>query len=92
MSETRFDDIRGISNAQAQDEPPDRNASVLTCLINSIRRGIGLAGRFHGDVVVTGNLFKGSGSSKIDQPVDLANKYTQESCCLFDMNILPRIA
>ena len=41
--------------------------------------GTRLAGRFDGDVVVTGNLFKGGNSSKIDQPVDPANKYTQES-------------
>src|SRR5215510_8207108 len=61
---------------------------MLNCLINTIRQGVGLAGRVDGDVVVAGNLFEGDSSSKVDQPVDLANKYTQESRCLFDINLL----
>ena len=68
-----------ISNAQVQSETSDRNATLLTSLINTIRSGIGLAGRFDGDVVGTGSLFKGGSSSKIDQPVDPSNQYTQRS-------------
>jgi hypothetical protein len=34
----------------------------------------GLAGRFDGDVLVTGKLVKGSGSFKIDHPLDPANR------------------
>ena len=67
--------IKRISNEQVQNEASDRNATLLNCLINTIRRGTGLAGRFDGDVVVTVNLFKGGSSSKIDQPIDPANKY-----------------
>jgi hypothetical protein len=39
----------------------------------------GLAGRFDGDVLVTGRLVKGSGSFKIDHPLDPANKYLSHS-------------
>jgi hypothetical protein len=39
----------------------------------------GLAGRFDGDVLVTGKLVKGSGSFKIDHPLDPANKYLSHS-------------
>ena len=39
----------------------------------------GLAARFDGDVVVTGKLVKGSGSFKIDHPLDPANKYLSHS-------------
>jgi len=84
--------VRRISDEQVQNETSDRDATLLTCLINTIRRGIGLAGRFDGDVVVTGNLFKSGSSSKIDQPVDPGNTYTQESRCLFNINLLSRIA
>jgi hypothetical protein len=39
----------------------------------------GLAGFFNGNVQVTGNLSKGSGSFKIDHPLDPANKYLSHS-------------
>jgi len=39
----------------------------------------GLAGRFLGNVQVTGNLSKGSGSFKIDHPLDPANRYLSHS-------------
>jgi trimeric autotransporter adhesin len=39
----------------------------------------GLAGRFDGDVLVTGKLVKGSGSFKIDHPLDPANRYLSHS-------------
>ena len=39
----------------------------------------GLAGRFEGDVAVSGNLSKGSGSFKIDHPLDPENKYLYHS-------------
>jgi hypothetical protein len=39
----------------------------------------GLAGKFQGDVLVTGNLVKGGGSFKIDHPLDPANKYLSHS-------------
>jgi len=38
-----------------------------------------LAGYFDGDVVITGDLSKGSGSFKIDHPLDPANKYLYHS-------------
>jgi hypothetical protein len=74
-----FEARREISNEQVQNETSDRNATLLTSPINTIRSGIGHAGRFDGDVVGTGSLFKGGSSSKIDQPVDPANQYTQRS-------------
>jgi len=37
------------------------------------------AGQFEGDVLVTGNLFKGGGAFKIDHPLDPANKYLYHS-------------
>jgi hypothetical protein len=39
----------------------------------------GLAGEFFGDVTITGNLAKGSGSFKIDHPLDPENKYLYHS-------------
>ena len=39
----------------------------------------GLAGRFSGNVQITGNLSKGSGSFKIDHPLDPANRYLSHS-------------
>ena len=39
----------------------------------------GLAGRFQGDVDITGNLSKGGGSFKIDHPLDPENKYLYHS-------------
>jgi hypothetical protein len=39
----------------------------------------GQAGHFSGDVQVTGNLSKGGGSFKIDDPLDPANKYLYHS-------------
>jgi hypothetical protein len=39
----------------------------------------GLAGKFNGDVQVTGNLSKGGGSFKIDHPLDPENKYLYHS-------------
>jgi hypothetical protein len=39
----------------------------------------GLAGYFHGNVQVTGNLSKGGGSFKIDDPIDPADKYLYHS-------------
>jgi hypothetical protein len=39
----------------------------------------GLAGKFHGDVEITGNLSKGSGSFKIDHPLDPEYKYLSHS-------------
>jgi hypothetical protein len=77
--EMSFEARREISNEQVQNETSDRNATLLTSPINTIRSGIGHAGRFDGDVVGTGSLFKGGSSSKIDQPVDPANQYTQRS-------------
>jgi hypothetical protein len=41
--------------------------------------GGGKAGYFSGDVQVTGNLSKGGGSFKIDDPLDPANKYLYHS-------------
>ncbi|MFN8473797.1 MAG: hypothetical protein U0822_16525 [Anaerolineae bacterium] len=41
--------------------------------------GTGLAGRFVGNVQVTGTLSKGGGSFKIDHPTDPANKYLYHS-------------
>lgn len=38
-----------------------------------------LAGYFAGDVLISGNLAKSSGSFKIDHPLDPANKYLQHS-------------
>jgi len=37
------------------------------------------AGYFDGDVAITGNLSKGSGTFKIDDPIDPANKYLYHS-------------
>jgi hypothetical protein len=39
----------------------------------------GLAGKFNGDVQVTGNLSKGGGAFKIDHPLDPENKYLYHS-------------
>jgi hypothetical protein len=39
----------------------------------------GYAGYFHGNVQVTGQLTKGSGSFKIDHPLDPSNKYLEHS-------------
>lgn len=39
----------------------------------------GLAGEFHGDVSISGNLSKGGGSFKIDHPLDPENKYLYHS-------------
>ena len=39
----------------------------------------GLAGRFSGDVVISGNVSKGGGSFKIDHPLDPENKYLYHS-------------
>ncbi len=41
--------------------------------------GSGLAGRFTGDVSITGNVSKGGGSFRIDHPLDPANKYLSHS-------------
>jgi hypothetical protein len=41
--------------------------------------GNGLAGRFTGNVNVSGNLSKGGGAFKIDHPLDPANKYLYHS-------------
>ncbi len=38
-----------------------------------------LAGRFNGDVIVTGVLSKGGGAFRIDHPLDPANKYLSHS-------------
>jgi hypothetical protein len=40
---------------------------------------LGAAGVFKGDVVITGRLVKGSGSFKIDHPLDPENKYLSHS-------------
>jgi hypothetical protein len=77
--EMSFEARREISNEQVQNETSDRNATLLTSPFNTSRSGIGHAGRFDGDVVGTGSLFKGGSSSKVDQPVDPANQYTQRS-------------
>src|SRR5262249_19043693 len=39
----------------------------------------GLAGKFDGDVLVTGTLSKGAGTFKIDHPLDPENKYLYHS-------------
>jgi hypothetical protein len=49
---------------QVQNETSDRNVTLLTSRINTIRRGIGLAGRFDSHVVVTGTLFKAAARSR----------------------------
>ncbi len=41
----------------------------------AIGTGINYAGYFNGDVTITGNLSKGSGSFQIDHPLDPENKY-----------------
>jgi hypothetical protein len=41
--------------------------------------GSGLAGRFNGNVMITGSLSKGGGSFKIDHPLDPENKYLYHS-------------
>jgi hypothetical protein len=41
--------------------------------------GSGLAGRFNGNVLITGSLSKGGGSFKIDHPLDPENKYLYHS-------------
>jgi hypothetical protein len=41
--------------------------------------GATMAGLFEGNVYVTGNLIKGSGTFKIDHPLDPANKYLSHS-------------
>jgi hypothetical protein len=41
--------------------------------------GDGFAGRFNGDVMITGNVSKGGGSFRIDHPLDPANKYLSHS-------------
>ncbi len=40
---------------------------------------VGLAGKFTGDVTISGNLSKGGGSFKIDHPLDPENKYLYHS-------------
>ena len=72
--EVGFEPDKGNIYEQVQNETSERNATLLTCLINTIRRGSGLAGRFDGDVVVTGNLFKGGSWSKIGSTGRPANK------------------
>jgi hypothetical protein len=47
--------------------------------VRAIANGNSLAGKFEGDVDVTGNLSKGGGSFKIDHPLDPANKYLYHS-------------
>ncbi|MFZ1684729.1 MAG: hypothetical protein WAU88_11460 [Candidatus Zixiibacteriota bacterium] len=44
-----------------------------------IAEGSTYAGRFTGDVLVSGNLLKFGGSFRIDHPLDPANKYLQHS-------------
>lgn len=41
--------------------------------------GGGLAGRFNGNVLITGSLSKGGGSFKIDHPLDPENRYLYHS-------------
>ncbi len=41
--------------------------------------GAGLAGRFIGNVAITGSISKGSGTFKIDHPLDPENKYLYHS-------------
>jgi len=60
----------------------DAGSAVLTvqntATINP-NSAIGFAGRFVGDVEVTGSLSKGGGSFKIDHPLDPENKYLYHS-------------
>jgi len=58
---------RGGSGIDATGGPGDNGAAN------------GLAGLFHGDVTVTGNLSKGGGAFKIDHPLDPENKYLYHS-------------
>jgi hypothetical protein len=51
----------------------------ITATAGSGGAGDGLAGRFNGDVEITGNLSKGGGSFKIDHPLDPENKYLYHS-------------
>ena len=47
--------------------------------IAGIANGSGLAGRFVGNVNISGNLSKGGGGFKIDHPLDPANRYLYHS-------------
>jgi hypothetical protein len=47
--------------------------------IRALNGGNGFAGKFEGNVQVTGNLTKGGGSFKIDHPLDPENKYLYHS-------------
>jgi hypothetical protein len=63
------------------------NSSYGTGVVGSSSSGTGVygisssgpAGHFEGNVEVTGNLSKGGGSFKIDDPLDPANKYLYHS-------------
>ncbi len=55
------------------------NAGNTSPVIETLRNGGGLHARFNGNVQVTGNLTKGSGTFKIDHPLDPESKYLSHS-------------
>ncbi len=55
------------------------NASSAGNALYASTNGTGKAGYFSGDVQITGNLSKGSGSFRIDHPLDPENKYLNHS-------------
>ncbi len=74
--------INGLANGQGGTgvigEADNGSAAIGVWGISSTDTG-GVAGEFSGNVNVVGNLSKSSGSFKIDDPVDPANKYLYHS-------------
>jgi len=66
-------------NAIGLDSNSGAGGNGIVASAGSGPAGNGLAGKFNGDVQVTGNLSKGGGSFKIDHPLDPANKYLYHS-------------
>jgi hypothetical protein len=60
------------------DEVPDEQYGILATASNGTAAKK-YAGFFDGDVNITGSLSKGSGTFKIDDPIDPANKYLYHS-------------
>ena len=57
----------------------ESNAAITGRTITATGPDAGFVGTFTGDVYVTGTLYKGAGSFKIDHPLDPANKYLSHS-------------
>ncbi len=74
---SNIDGVYGASNASGGSGV----AGINTGSGNGIygRSTSGKAGKFDGDVEITGTLSKGSGTFKIDHPLDPANKYLYHS-------------